>query len=104
MRVSKSKLTFEKGYTTNWTEELFKITECVKRSPAVYRICDLLEESIEGTFYPQELQKVKIKDVFPIDKIIKKRFKKGHVEYYVKYRGYPEKFNQWIPSTSLTED
>lgn len=103
VRISKHKLTFEKGYTSNWSEELFKITECVKRSPAVYRITDLLGESIEGSFYPQEIQKVKLKDTFPIEKIMKKRYKKGHMEYYVKYQGYSEKFNQWIPSTSLTE-
>lgn len=55
VRVSKHKLTFEKGYLPNWSEELFIVTECVKRDPPVYRIKDLLGEPIQGTFYPQEL-------------------------------------------------
>ncbi|CAL1272260.1 unnamed protein product [Larinioides sclopetarius] len=57
VRISKAKLTFEKGYETNWTEELFTVSECVKRDPLVYRVKDLLGENIQGTFYAQELQK-----------------------------------------------
>ena len=48
---SKQKLIFEKGYETNWTEELFVVTECVPRIPPVYRIKDLLDEPSQGTFY-----------------------------------------------------
>jgi len=102
VRISRKKLTFEKGYETNWTEELFIVTECVKRQPAVYRIKDLLGEVIEGTFYPQELQKVTMKGTYRIEKVLKKRTRKKKTEYFVKYRGYPNKFNQWIPSSNLS--
>ncbi|XP_035225456.1 uncharacterized protein LOC118197988 [Stegodyphus dumicola] len=101
VRVSKLKLTFEKGYETNWTEELFVVTECVKRHPAMYRIKDLLGDSVKGTFYAQELQKVRLKDQYRIEKILKKRMRKKQTEYFVKYRGYPDKFNQWIPASNL---
>ncbi|XP_035229671.1 uncharacterized protein LOC118201641 [Stegodyphus dumicola] len=101
VRVSKLKLTFEKGYETNWTEELFVVTECVKRHPAVYRIKDLLGDSVKGTFYAQELQKVRLKEEYRIEKILKKRIHKNQTEYFVKYRGYPDKFNQWIPASNL---
>ncbi len=101
VRISKKKLTFEKGYETNWTEELFIITECVKRQPAVYRVKDLLGEVIQGTFYAQELQKVSMKEEFPVEKVLKKRMRKNKMEYFVKYRGYPLKFNQWIPASNL---
>ncbi|GFY07342.1 uncharacterized protein TNCV_5085271 [Trichonephila clavipes] len=101
VRVSKHKLLFEKGYETNWTEELFVVTECVSRHPPVYRIKDLLEEPIQGTFYAQELQKVRQKETFPIEKVLQKRVKKGRVEYKVKYKGYPSKFDQWIQSSDL---
>ncbi|GFX55678.1 putative uncharacterized transposon-derived protein F54H12.3 [Trichonephila clavipes] len=94
VRVLKHKLLFEKGYETNWTEELFVVTECVSRHPPVYRIKDLLEEPIQGTFYAQELQKVRQKETFPIEKVLQKRVKKGRVEYKVKYKGYPSKFDQ----------
>ena len=34
---------------------------------------DLLERPIEGTFYEEELQKVKPPDIFRIEKVLKKR-------------------------------
>lgn len=101
VRISKQKLMFEKGYETNWTEELFVIAELVNRDLPVYRVKDLLDESIEGTFYEQELQKVKPKEEFTVDEIISKRKRKGHLEYFVKFKGYPKKFNQWISSVDL---
>ena len=101
VRVSKQKLTFEKGYETNWSEELFVVTECIPRDPPVYRINDLLDEPIQGIFYAKELQKVRPKKDFAIEKILKKRTRKGRLEYEVKFKGYPSKFNQWIPSSNL---
>ncbi|GBO05177.1 hypothetical protein AVEN_122123-1 [Araneus ventricosus] len=102
VRISKKKLTFEKGYETNFSEELFVVSECVKRSPSVYRIKDLLGEPVLGTFYLQELQKVKLKESFPVEKILKKRNKKKRLEYFVKFKGYPNKFNQWIPPSNIS--
>lgn len=102
VRVSKHKLTFEKGYESNWSEELFLISECVKKLIPVYRITDLLHEPILGTFYEQELQKVTPKKEYIIEKVLKKRNRKGRLEYFVKFKGYEEKkFNQWIPSSDL---
>lgn len=103
VRVSKHKLTFEKGYETNWSEELFTVIECVKRDPPVYRIQDLLSEPIQGTFYAQELQKVQTKENYSIEKILRKRIKDGHLQYLVKFVGYPSKFNQWIMSSDITK-
>lgn len=102
VRVSKAKLTFEKGYESNWTEEIFVVTKCEQRLQLpVYRIKDLLGEPIQGTFYIEELQKVQPKELFPIEKILDKRFRKKRLEYLIKYKGYPPKFNQWLPSTNL---
>ncbi|GBM20213.1 hypothetical protein AVEN_216637-1 [Araneus ventricosus] len=75
VHISKAKLTFEKGYETNWTEELFTVSECVKRNPLVYRVKGLLGEDIQGTFYAQGLQKVEKNNHFPIEKILRKRIK-----------------------------
>ena len=101
VRVSKQKLMFEKGYETNWTEELFVITECVQRQPPVYRIKDLLDEPIQGTFYVQELQKVRSKEEFLVEKVLKKRMRKRRIEYFVKFKSYSSKFNQWISASHL---
>ena len=59
VRINKTKRTFEKGYLPNWTQELFKISAVIKTQPPVsYKITDLDGESVRGTFYSQELQRV----------------------------------------------
>jgi len=99
VRISKVKRTFEKGYTPNWTEEIFKITHRLSRTPPVYRICDLKDEEISGIFYEQELLKIDKKPpVRVIENVLKTRKIKGKTDYFVKYRGYPPKFNEWVSS------
>lgn len=54
-----------------------------------------------GTFYSQELQKVRLK-YLPIEKKIKRRVrKKQDTKYFMKYRGYPNIINQWLPANNL---
>ena len=48
VRISKKKKTFEKGYTTRWTEEIFTIVEVKPTSPVMYKIADLNGEEIKG--------------------------------------------------------
>lgn len=75
VRITRSKNVFEKGYQCNWTEEVFRVKSVVKRTPIVYRLADLQNEDIEGTFYEQEIQKVIYDEgaVRAIEKIIKQR-------------------------------
>ena len=103
VRISKTKKTFDKGYKANWSIEIFTVAERVPRNPPVYRLKDQQGEMIEGVFYEPELQKVeKEDDVYQIEKILKRRKLKGRVaEVFVKWRGYPDKFNSWIPANQV---
>ena len=40
VRISKKKTIFEKGYTPNWTEEVFEITHVQDTTPVTYKIKD----------------------------------------------------------------
>jgi hypothetical protein len=96
VRISKYKHIFEKGYSQNWTDELFKITERHPTYPVTYGLTDLAGESIKGKFYEQELQKVaKTDDVYRVEKILKTRKRNGQVQYLIKWLGFPDKFNSW---------
>ena len=57
-RISKYKNIFAKGYTPNWSEEIFVIKEIKSTVPWTYVINDLNGEEISGTFYEKELQKI----------------------------------------------
>jgi len=97
VRISKAKGLFAKGYLPNWSEELFKITKVSgNAAPTMYYLSDWGDEPIEGRFYPQELQVVTEPETYWIEKVIKTRRHRGKKEYFVKWLGYPEKFNSWI--------
>ena len=57
VRLSKYKKFFAKGYTPNWSEEVFVTKEVKNTVPWTYVISDLNGEETIGTFYEKELQK-----------------------------------------------
>ena len=66
VRISKYKDVFAKGYTPNWSEEIFIIKEVKDTVPWTYSISDINNEKILGSFYEKELQKTDQK-VFRIE-------------------------------------
>lgn len=59
VRISKYKHIFEKGYTPNWTTEVFKIKTVQHTVPITYLLIDLNGRDIKGTVYAEELQLAK---------------------------------------------
>ena len=97
VRISRDKYIFEKGYVQSWSEEHFEIERRLRRSPHVYVIRDLQGETLSGVFYEQQLQRVIPPDIFPIDNVVRQSKDKA----LVKWRGWPEKFNSWIPLADI---
>ena len=87
VRISKYKNIFAKGYTPNWSEEVFVVSKIKNTVPWTYVINDLNGEEITGTFYEKELQKTNQKE-FRIEKVIKRKGNK----LYVKWKGYNNSF------------
>ena len=96
VRISKKKKTFEKGYTTRWTEEIFTIVEVKRTRPPTYKIADLNGEEIKGSFYEPELQKTS-QEIFRIEKVIRRGKKKS----LVKWKGYSDDFNSWVDNKDI---
>ncbi|XP_048775517.2 uncharacterized protein LOC130049380 [Ostrea edulis] len=104
VRISQLKHSFQRDYQQKWTEEYFKVSKRYQRNGIqVYKIKDLADDPIEGTFYESELQKVmKSGDIlYRIDQVLRKRKRGKTKEVYVKWEGWPSKFNSWIPESSL---
>ena len=102
--ISNSTQAFKKGYPPNWTEEIFTVKADLMTQPSTYRLHDSAGDFIEGLFYNWELQKiVKSNNVFKIEKILATRKKSRANEYFVKWRGYPDKFNSWIKESDLSK-
>ena len=68
-RISKYKNIFAKGYTQNWSEEVFIISKIKNTVPWTYVISDLNGEPIDRTFYKKELPNTNQKG-FRIKKVI----------------------------------
>ena len=100
VRLSKLKRKFEKGYTANWTEEVFTVEKVQTTIPYTYKIKDAKNEAVKGTFYEFELQRA-TQTTFRIEKVLRRRTKNGKKEIYVKWVGYSSAFNQWIPESDL---
>ena len=105
VRIPFTRDTFDRGYTQNFSDEIFKVIQIIRRDPIVYKISDLNGEEIKGTFYKEELQRVhKDEDSqYHIEKILKKRRKNGKMQYFVKWLGYQREFNSWIDAEDLKE-
>jgi transposase InsO family protein len=100
VRISKVKRIFDKGYLPNYTEEVFKIVKVYQRRPYQYELADLMDEKIDGKFVAEELTPVR-KDadsVWKIEKVLK-RDRGGR--YFVKWLGFPSKFNSWLDSIEI---
>ena len=94
VRISKYKRKiFDKGYTPNWTEKIFLVDKIQSTNPITYRL-----KEIRGSFYEPELLKAK-QDVFRIEKVIRRDYKKKQA--LVKWFGYSDDFNSWIPLSSV---
>jgi hypothetical protein len=92
VRVSKFKTIFEKGYTPNWSTEVFRIIKVQRTSPITYLLKDYRGEPIAGGFYEHELLRVSNPDVYLVEKTIRK---KGNM-VFVKWLGMDSSHNSWI--------
>lgn len=97
VRISKYKGAFEKGFTPNWSTELFQIVKVQDTSPITYLIKDANHQPILGAFYREELQKTKHPHIYLIEKILKRKGNK----MYVKWLGLPLTENSWINKTDI---
>ena len=66
----------------------------------MYKVKTLLVEEIEGSFYEQELQKSR-QEVYRVEKVIRKKKIDGVDHALVKWSGFNEKHNKWIPVKDL---
>ena len=66
VRISQEKKLFEKGYTPNWSEDIYIISNLIPTEPPRYILKDLENNIYTYKFYSEELQKV-LYEEFPYD-------------------------------------
>jgi hypothetical protein len=106
VRISTTRQAFQREYDTTWTAEIFKVTRrFIRQGQPIYKISDWDDDPVLGTFYQKELQKVdtNAEDLFKIEKIIKYKGRGNNKQAFVKWKGWPKKFNSWIAASSITD-
>lgn len=97
VRISKYREAFQKGYTPNYSNEIFQVKEIKLTNPKTYLLKDEKNEDILGAFYEKELQKVKHPNVYLVEKVLRKKDNK----VYVKWLGMDKSHNSWILKSEL---
>lgn len=97
VRISRYKHIFEKGYTPNFTTEIFKVKTIQNTNPVTYILEDYQGQSIKGGFYEKELLKAHYINDYLIEKILQKKGDK----IYVKWLGFSSDHNSWIKKNSI---
>ena len=94
IHVSKYKTIFEKGYTPNWTTEVFTIVKIQRTNPVTYLLEDDRGKSVAEAFYEHELHRATHPNVYLVEKV--QRRKEDNV--YVKWLG---SHNSWIHKNNV---
>lgn len=97
VRISSIKGVFDKGYYANWSTELFKIVKVCNTNPVTYKLEDHYGRPLLGGFYNEEISKTRHPDTYLVEKILKRRGNK----VYVKFLGFDDDENMWIPIKNM---
>lgn len=105
VRISGVKSFINKGYMQGWSDEIFTIFK-VKRNvfpEPMFILRDQLGEILSGAFYSHEIQPVDYNPdgEYKIDKIIHEKGRGRNKMFYVKWKGWPEKFNSYIKASAV---
>ena len=61
-------------------------------------------EDVDGVFYADELSPYTETEetTYKVEKVLGKKTVKGKKFVLVKYKGWPDKFNEWLPAENVT--
>lgn len=106
VRISHVRTLFDREYSQKWTGEIFKVSSRFRREGIpVYRLESWDDEKVEGTFYEQELQKIRVDDSteYYIQEILKRRVRNKRKEVLVRWLHWPKKYDSWIPEEDVKD-
>lgn len=102
VRVSKNKcLVMDKGFLPNWSDRIYKVVGHHPTNPHIFKLSTNEGEVIDGFWYRPEIQPVSGETLFRIDKILKRRTRRGIKEVLVLWKGHNLKEASWIPAANI---
>ena len=102
VRITIKKNLFDKGFSINWSDKIYTISKVKPTVPPTYIIKNDKDQEYEGSFYEQELQKTK-EELFRIEKVLKWKKVNGQKLGRVKWIGYDNSYNSWLPESEIVD-
>ena len=102
VRISYIRTPFQREYSAKWTREIFRVTDrFIRQKQRIYKLVDWDNDPVEGTFYEYELQRTTDTPSWKIEKVLKYQGRGAQRHALVQWKGWPKKFNSWIPVTDI---
>lgn len=98
VRISDISGTFRRGYETRWSVAIFRIVKIKPTNPVTFLIKDFWGNTLDKSYYRQELQPVRYKDAYLVEKVLQTR--KNGKESKVRFLGFGPEHDMWM----ATED
>lgn len=99
VRISSPPKIFRRAFMPYWSTSLYSIKAINRKIPNVYVLEDHEGNELKRKYYEEELQKTNAKDIWLVEKIVKRRGKK----ILVRYLGFSEKYDQWVDAKDFFE-
>ena len=94
---------FDKGYLPRWSDVVYKIHSIDNSQlKTIFKLKDSENEVLGRHFYLEDIQKIH-PVLYRVERIIKKRTRKGISQCLVKWIGYPESSNSWVNQTDIVD-
>ena len=93
VRLSRYKSVFEKSYRSNWSYEIFTVHKVLNTYPPSYILKYYKGNILHGCSYEPEMSLTKYPHTYLVEKVLKT---KNNLQL-VKWLGFSDKENSWIP-------
>jgi len=104
VHIATTRTKFTKGYVPTLKKEVFKIKYRTHTIPPRYKLVDLKGNDIAGTVYEPEIRKVTYnKGLYRVEKVVRRRTRDKVKEALIRWQGYGEDFDSWIPDADVAK-
>ena len=103
VRVSFLRRPFQREYDERWSRELFVVNQrFMSDNIPQYFLKDYTGELVSGTFYSNQLKKAHEQTNYLVEKVLRRRTRRGQKELLVRWRGWPAKYDSWVSAEDVS--
>ena len=103
VRIKYDLSTLDKSYYPLWSENIYKVKDIIRKYNKPQYVLELEGQKLNRRFYEEEIQKVLVDEnnLWRIESILRYRDINGERQALVKWLGYSNKHNSWIPVNQI---